>query len=30
VREGKVDRSEAIQIAENPKVFDLELGDHYV
>ncbi|MFA7330096.1 MAG: type IV pilus twitching motility protein PilT [Candidatus Delongbacteria bacterium] len=30
VREGKVDRQEAIQIAENPKVFDLELGDHYV
>lgn len=30
VREGRVDRSEAMQIAENPKVFDLELGDHYV
>jgi twitching motility protein PilT len=30
VREGRVDRSDAIQIAENPKVFDLELGEHYV
>ncbi len=30
VREGKVDRQVAIQIAENPRVFDMELGDHYV
>jgi twitching motility protein PilT len=30
VREGKCDRQDAIQIAENPKNFDQDLGDHYV
>jgi twitching motility protein PilT len=30
VREGKVDRQDAIQVADNPRVFDMELGDHYV
>ncbi len=30
VREGRVSREEAMQIADNPKSFDMELGDSYV
>jgi len=29
VREGYINRQDAVQIAENSKLFDLELGDQY-